>query len=177
MILTVDELKAMVDCGDITDNVIVSRLKAIEETIRKYTNNNFQNRNIRFKAASDGYKLDCKPFFVKVGDTVQISQSKANDGLYTIENVTENGLTVDRELFFVPFNLVTKIEYPEDVKQCAIDLFVWKKEFGDKIGIKSESETLSRHSESVTYEDSTTLFMGYPVGILNGLSFYRKARF
>jgi len=43
---------------------------------------------------------------------------------------------------------------------------------GDKVGIKSE--TISRHS--VTYEDSATLYMGYPVGILNGLNLYKKAR-
>lgn len=177
MILTVGEVKLMVDCDGMTDDIIVTRLKAIEKTIRKYTNNNFQNRNIRFKATSDGYELSCKPFFVKVGDTVQISQSRANDGLYTVEMVSGDRLMVDRDLFSEPFNLVTKIEYPEDVKQCAIDLFKWKMEFGDKIGIKSESETLSRHSESVTYEDSATLFMGYPVGILNGLSLYKKARF
>ena len=71
---------------------------------------------------------------------------------------------------------MTKIEYPKDVIQCAIDLFEWKRNFGDKIGIKSESETLSRHSESVTYEDSTALFMGYPLGILKGLSLHKKAR-
>ena len=177
MIIAVDEIKSMVDCGDITDNVIVSRLKAIEETIRKYTHNNFQNRNIRFKATSNGYELNCKPFFVRVGDTVQISQSQANNGLYTVEMVADDRLTVDRELFSESYNLVTKIEYPEDVKQCAVDLFKWKMEFGDKIGIKSESETLSRHSESVTYEDSATLFMGYPIGILSGLALYKKARF
>ena len=62
------------------------------------------------------------------------------------------------------------------MKQCAVSLFKWELEFGSKIGIKSESETLSRHSETVTYEDSATLFMGYPIGILNGLSLYKKAR-
>lgn len=177
MIMTVDEIKTQCDCEDLTDDVIKNRLNAIETVIRKYTHNNFQNRNIRFKASSDGYNLTCKPFFVRVGDTVQISQSKVNDGLYEVENVSDDELTVDRELFTVPFNLVTKVEYPEDVKECALDLFKWKKEFGAKIGIKSESETLSRHSESVTYEDSATLFMGYPVGILSGLALYKKARF
>ena len=29
---------------------------------------------------------------------------------------------------------------------------------------------------SRNYEDSATLYMGYPVGILNGLDLYRKAR-
>lgn len=177
MIITVDEIKAQCDCEGLTDDVIKNRLNAIEAVIREFTHNNFQNRDIRFKASSDGFDLTCKPLFIKVGDTVQISQSKVNDGLYVVDAVSDDGLTVDRELFTVPFNLVTKIEYPADVVQCAIDLFEWKKNFGAKIGIKSESETLSRHSESVTYEDSATLFMGYPVGILSGLSsLHNKAR-
>lgn len=177
MIMTVDEIKTQCDCGGMTDDVIKNRLNAIEAVIREFTHNNFQNRDIRFKASSDGYDLTCEPFFIKVGDTVQISQSKVNDGLYVVDMVADDRLTVDRELFAVPFNLVTKIEYPADVVQCAVDLFEWKKNFGAKIGIKSESETLSRHSESVTYEDSATLFMGYPVGILSGLSkLHNKAR-
>ena len=69
--------------------------------------------------------------------------------------------------------LVTKVEYPADVVDCALELLEWSVKFGGKVGIKSE--TLSRHS--VTYEDSATLFMGYPVGILNGLSLHMKARF
>lgn len=177
MIMTVDEIKTQCNCVGMADDVIKKRLNAIEAVIREFTHNNFQNRDIRFKASSDGCDLTCKPFFIKVGDTVQISQSKVNDGLYVVDMVADDRLTVDRELFTVPFNLVTKIEYPADVIQCAVDLFEWKKNFGAKIGIKSESETLSRHSESVTYEDSGTLFMGYPVGILSGLSkLHNKAR-
>lgn len=176
MIMTVDKIKTQCDCGGMDDGLIKSRLNAIEAVIREFTHNNFQNRDIRFEASSDSYDLMCKPSFIKVGDTVQISQSKVNDGLYVVEAVSDDGLTVDRELFPVPFNLVTKIEYPADVVQCAFDLFEWKKNFGAKIGIKSESETLSRHSESVSYEDSATLFMGYPVGILSGLSLHKKAR-
>lgn len=177
MILTVDEVKAQVDCGDMTDGVISTRLKAIEEVIRAYTNNNFQVRSARFEAASvDGVLFGASPF-IRMGDTVEISQSGVNDGLYVVDNINGDQTTVDGDIFDVSRNLVTKIQYPADVKQCAVDLFRWKQEFGAKIGIKSESETLSRHSESVTYEDSATLFMGYPVGILSGLSLHMKARF
>ncbi len=177
MILTVEDVKAQVDCGELTDNVIVSRLKAIEQVIRAYTNNNFQNRTARFAAESAEFSVLCGASpFIRVGDTVQISQSGVNDGLYTVMEVTADQTVVDGDLFIFPKNVVTKIEYPADVVQCAVDLFQWKMEFGAKIGIKSESETLSRHSESVTYEDSATLFMGYPVGILSGLALHKKAR-
>ena len=178
MILTANELRTRIDCGELLDADIEVRLKAIEKVIRKYTGNNFQNRDVRFVAKSmNGNQLERGSNFLRVNNTVQITQSKVNDGLYTILCVDEDCITVDGELFDIPNNKVTKVEYPEDVKQCAADLFEWKQNFGSKVGIKSESETLSRHSESVTYEDSSTLFMGFPVGILNGLSLHKKARF
>ena len=177
MILTVDDIKQYTDCDKLDDKVIVARLKAIEQVIRTYTHNNFQNRNMRFIAeASSGYLLGASPY-IKAGDTVQVSQSGVNDGLYTVISATGSITALDAELFPVKKNVVTRIIYPDDVVMCAVDLFKWQKDYGDKIGIKSESETLSRHSESVTYEDSTSLFMGYPVGILNGLALHCKARF
>ena len=177
MILTVEEVRTQVECRQMYDDEIKSKLGAIEEIIRKYTNNNFQNKYIRFCSASvNGNQLENKTGYLKVNDTIQITQSKVNDGIYSIIAIDDDFITVDGELFDVPVNRVTKVEYPEAVKQCAVTLFKWELEFGSKIGIKSESETLSRHSETVTYEDSATLFMGYPTGILNGLSLYKKAR-
>ena len=177
MIVSVEKLRSQVDCGDLTDEVISSRLEAIESVVREYTHNNFQQRFVRFAAISTGNELIGDSSFFKAGDTVQISQSKVNDGLYTVISVEDNRLIVDAELNFSTYNLVTKIQYPYDVVQVAVDLFEWKQKYGGKIGVKSESETLSRHSESVTYEDSATLFMGYPTGILRGLNLHRKARF
>lgn len=176
MILSVDELKNQVECGELTDEKILFRLKSIEEVIRQYTHNNFQNRNVRFVAESSDNRLIGSHSFFRVGDTIQISQSMVNDGLYEIQAVSDDYLTIDKDLFDYPHNVVTKIEYPADVVQCAIDLFEWKMNFGSKVGVKSESETLSKHSESTTYEDSSTLFYGYPMGILKGLAKHMKAR-
>lgn len=172
MIISVSDLKKRVDCGTAADEVITSKLEAIEAVIRAYTNNNFQQRAVRFLASSSGKMLNGDPRYFVTGDTVQISGSGLNDGLYQVIAVNADGLQVDKPLMDTPFNLVTKINYPADVVQCAVDLFKWKQNMGDKVGVKSE--TLSRHS--VTYEDSATLFMGYPVGILNGLNLHKKAR-
>lgn len=172
MIITVEDLKKQIDCGDATDELITTRLKAIESTIRAYTNNNFQNRAIRFAGRSDGQCVYGDSRFLEIGDTVQISASGVNDGLYVVNYVDTDGIQVDQTLKTTEKNLVTKIQYPPDVIQCAVDLFKWKMSMGTKVGIKSE--TISRHS--VTYEDSATLFMGYPVGILKGLNLYMKAR-
>lgn len=172
MIITVADLKKQIDCGNDTDELIETKLKAIEAVIRKYTNNNFQERGIRFVGRSSDTKIYGYPRYFTVGDTVQISASNINDGLYQVVAVAEDFIQVDRFLFAADQNMVTKINYPADVVQCAVDLYKWKQSMGNKVGIKSE--TLSRHS--VTYEDSATLFMGYPIGILNGLSLYKKAR-
>lgn len=171
MIIAVDELRKQVDCGTATDEMITAKMQAIESVIRAYTNNNFQQRNVRFSGKSEDFNVYGVPQYFKVGDTVQISES-VNDGLYQIVNVQADSIQVEKELHPTAFNLVTKVKYPADVVQCAIDLFKWKQNMGDKVGIKSE--TISRHS--VTYEDSATLFMGYPVGILNGLNLHKKAR-
>lgn len=172
MIITVTDLKKQIDCGNATDEQITAKLEAIEAVIRKYTNNNFQQRGVRFEGNSSGTKVYGNPQYFSVGDTVQISGSIVNDGLYKVTTVDAESIQLDGFLQTTDYNLVTKVKYPLDVVQCAVDLYTWKNTHGDKIGIKSE--TLSRHS--VTYEDSTTLFMGYPVGILNGLNLYKKAR-
>lgn len=172
MIITVADLRAQVNCGNDADNLIETKLKAIESVIRAYTNNNFQQREIRFIGYSTGMYVYGEPRYINIGDTVQISASKVNDGLYQVTDVGDSGIQVDQILNDVEYNMVTKISYPADVVQCAVDLYRWKQDMGSKVGIKSE--TLSRHS--VTYEDSATLFMGYPIGILNGLKLYKKAR-
>ena len=172
MIITVPDLKKQVDCGSTADDVIETKLDAIEAVIRAYTNNNFQQRGVRFAGRSDGMNVYGDTQFFSVGDTVQVSGSGVNDGLYQITTVQSDFIQLDKYLMTAEFNLVTKVKYPADVIQCAVDLFRWKQNMGDKVGIKSE--TISRHS--VTYEDSATLFMGYPVGILNGLNLYKKAR-
>ena len=173
MIMSVTDLKNQVDCGTATDDQITAKLEAIEAVIRAYTNNNFQQRGIRFSGHSDSMNVYGVPNNFNVGDTVQItSQLGVNDGLYQIIGVDDEYITLDKALVPVDVNLVTKIKYPADIVQCAVDLYKWKQNMGEKVGIKSE--TISRHS--VTYEDSATLFMGYPVGILNGLKLYKKAR-
>lgn len=173
MIITVADLKKQVNCGTSTDDQIMVKLEAIEAVIRAYTNNNFQNRGIRYSGHSRGSCIYGVPMYFHIGDTVQVSsQYGVNDGLYVVTAVDEEYLELDKFLVPVDGNLVTKIQYPADVIQCAVDLYKWNQTMGDKVGIKSE--TISRHS--VTYEDSGTLFMGYPVGILNGLNLHKKAR-
>ena len=98
-----------------------------------------------------------------------------NDGLYVVQGVGELSVVVDRNLFTVDHNLVTKVEYPIDVQMGVINLMKWESTKRDKVGIKSE--TLSRHSVTYYDQDANNQVMGYPVTLLGFLEPYKKARF
>lgn len=178
MLMTVDELKEYVDTGAAKDKVLEAKLQALELLIRKYTNNNFQDRNRRFVAPVDtatGFQYASELF--KTGDTVQVSESHYNDGLYTIKVVDmDNGhMEVNEELVSEPVVMATKIVYPMDIKVGAANMLSWDLNNRDKVGISSE--TISRHS--VTYADTTgeNAVMGYPKALIGFLKPYKKARF
>ena len=173
MIISVQEIKEIVDFKGWDDKKIERKLKAIEETIRKYTNNNFQNRFIRIECPVVAQKLYGVHTALKVGDTVQVTESMFNNGLYVITNIEGKMIELDKNLLDESHVLVTKIEYPDDVVECCINLMDWEVNHRAKLGIKSE--TLSRHS--VTYEDSSAMFNGYPISILGGVKLRKKARF
>ena len=175
MIISVDEVVNLPEFKGMEKDMLQKKLDALEILIRKYTNNNFQNKNIRFLADSVGTILNGSSIFLKVGDTIQISESRVNDGLYVVKEVSENSIVVDKPLFTVPHNLVTKVEYPLDVQQGIINLMKWEQTNRDKVGIKSE--TLSRHSVTYYDQDKNNQVMGYPVSLLGFLDSYMKARF
>ena len=175
MIVKVEKLTSMEEFKGMDTDVLTMKIEAIENLIRAYTNNNFQNRVMRIEAPiENGVLLGHSPYF-KVGDTVQISQSMVNDGLYVIAEITDAGIVLDRDVFDFPLNTVTKIIYPADVQKGVIDLLVWEKDNRSKVGIKSE--TISRHSVTYYDQDANNQVMGYPVSLLGFLKPYMKPRF
>lgn len=136
MILAVDDVMKLPEFAGQDKTVIAEKLKAAELMIRAYTNNNFQNRFVRFTADSLGNSLFGVSDFLKVGDTVQISQSMVNDGLYTITEIGDDFIKVDEELY-KSRNLVTKVEYPANVKAGVLELIKWEIKNRPKTGIKS----------------------------------------
>ena len=175
MIISLEKAKELVSFPESwTDEKIRMKLLAVEQTIRAYTNNNFQNRGYRIQAdirAGVFMSESLIPFVVD--DTIQVSESRYNSGLFTVSAETDDTtFMVNEDTRDEDDVLVTKVEYPADVVACCVDLMEWAVNFAGKVGIKSE--TLSRHS--VTYEDSATMFMGYPASLLGCLKPYRKAR-
>ena len=176
MIISVEKAKALIHFNDWTDEKIEMKLKAVEQTIRAYTNNNFQDRGRRVRACIRGSVVMSEaliPF--SVGDTVQISESRYNNGLFTVAAVPDDlAFTVAENTDDEDDVLVTKIAYPADVIDCCVNLLEWEKQNRAKVGV--QSETLSRHSVTYFNQDANNQVMGYPVSLLGCLKAYRKAR-
>ena len=175
MIISVEEIKEYVDLDGWSDERIKRKLKAIEQTIRAYTNNNFQDRCYRRTADIIGgllYVVALSPF--ELDDTVQISESCLNKGLFTVVSVDDSTFEVEEDVKDEENVLVTKVVYPDDVIDCCINLMEWEVKNRSKVGV--QSETLSRHTVTYFNQDSENQVMGYPVSLLGCLKAYRKAR-
>lgn len=175
MIISVEKLKTYIDTTE-KDAVLEDKLQALELLIRSHTHNNFQKRAYRRTADIVGGLFVCDsltPF--KVGDTVQVTESGLNEGLYTIESVDDSTFTVNEDVADESNVLVTKVEYPMDVKMGVVNMMKWDLENRDKVGI--QSETISRHSVTYFNMDGDNSSMGYPKSLLGFLKPYIKARF
>lgn len=180
MIISVDQAKKEIaDFKGWSDSKIERKLNAIEQAIRSHTHNNFQNRGIRADCAVIAQKVYGDVPGLNVGDTIQITESRFNSGLFVVEAIEGNMITVDKTLIDESHVLVTKVEYPADVIDCVFNCLEWELEYREKAGIQSESKTLSRHSHSVTYvqQAGDNTVKGYPTSLFSCLSSYMKARF
>ncbi|MGO4984533.1 hypothetical protein ACTQXJ_07540 [Collinsella sp. LCP19S3_C6] len=152
----------------------------LETMVRKLTNNNFQLIKFRIRGlrlsgstikANSG-RLD----IFKAGDTIEINGTDYNNGLYVVESVSDDAITI-RGDFITETNsgaIATKVSYPADVLTGVKKLIAYDAKMRDKAGIKSE--TVARWS--VTYYDVTAAESseGYPVSLLGFLDKYRKLR-
>lgn len=176
MIISVEKIKELINFNGWTDEKIRMKLLAVEQTIRAYTNNNFQDRGYRVQACiRAGVFMSESLIPFSVGDTVQVSESRLNGGLFTVSAETDDlTFTVSEETRDEDDVLVTKIVYPADVVACAVNLMEWEVNNRGKVGI--QSETLSRHSVTYFNMDGANNTMGYPSSLLGCLKAYRKAR-
>ena len=171
MIITVEELKKVSELSSIPDEQLAVMCEGIEDFIRQYTNNNFIIKNVTFNTPSMNGKLEPVSPLFKVGDTVLISNSKYNNGVYVL---TAMDGTLDSELFDDENNKVTLVKYPPAIKLGVVKLLQYNAKMDDKVGISSES--LSRHSVSYAQPTSDSI-CGYPSSLMSFLKPYMKARF
>lgn len=174
MIITVEELRHAGMTG--SDAELKQKAKAAEQLVRDYTHNNFQHRGIRYVANVEGDVITFpSSVLLKNGDTVEISRSQYNNGVYEIIRTDGNTCQISDDLYKEDNVLVTLIKYPESVKNGVLGLVKWEKDNEGKAGI--QSETISRHSVTYATLDDTNSAMGYPRAMMAFLDPYRKARF
>lgn len=173
MIISVEEAKKHIKTA-VDDPVLEAKLQALESAIRGYTNNNFQKRNFRTVGTIEDGKLYCDAPVFKAGDTIEINESKFNEGLYVVSEIDGDVITIADSVDETDV-LVTKVAYPIDVVMGVINMLNWDLENRDKVGI--QSETISRHSVTYFNMDGDNSSMGYPKSLLGFLKPYRKARF
>ena len=171
MIITVEELKTVSELSNIPDEQLELMSEGIEDFIRQYTNNNFIVKNVTFNTPSVNGKLETVSPLIKVGDTVLISNSKYNNGVYVL---TATDGTLNKELFDDDNNKITLVKYPPSIKLGVVKLLQYNAKMDDKVGISSES--LSRHSVSYAQPSSDSV-SGYPSSLMSFLKPYMKARF
>ena len=174
MIISVNDLKNVYGVYKNEQEALVqAKLDGLESLIRLYTNNNFQNRSIRVDCPSfDNYLIVSSTRF-KVGDTVQITNSNYNDGLYVITEISKDKIKLNKDLFDNEYNLTTKIEYPEAVISTVVNILSWDEKYGSKMGIQSES--IGRHSVSYFQQNEQNSLGGYPIHLFNPLKQFMMA--
>ena len=178
MLITIDELKELYPgtFDSYTDKQLTHKLNVIETAIRKYTNNSFQDRFNRGAFMSTGGKLvGDDVMYLSADDTVQITCSRCNDGLYVVKDVQGGTITLESNLIDAEYNLVSKVEYPADVIDGAVQLLEYDlTQKGKKTGIASE--TISRHSVSYVQYSADNTINGYPAELFGFCSRYVRGR-
>lgn len=174
MIISIEDAKKYITTK-LDDTVLEGKLQALEQSVRSYTHNNFQMRSIRTSCQVMAQKLYTTYPYFNVGDTVEISQSIFNDGVYTIKEIDGEFITLDKKLLDENAVLVTKVFYPADVRMGVVNLLNWELENRDKVGV--QSETISRHTVTYFNMDGDNSVMGFPKVLLGFLKPYMKARF
>ena len=171
MIISVEDVKKHLTTA-MDGPVLEEKLLALELLIRKYTNNNFQNRNFRTIGTIEDGKLYCDTAIFKKGDTIEINDSKYNEGLYVVSEIDGDVIALPEGINEEDV-LVTKVVYPADVRMGVVNMLKWDEE--KKVGV--QSETISRHSVTYFNMDGANSSMGYPKSVVGFLKPYMKGRF
>lgn len=177
MILTVDEYRQFDPLPGEPDFLIASKLKAIEQIVRSYTNNRFTVKDMNVYADIRGSVFiseELIPF--QPGDTVLVTGSRMNNGLYTVREADDNTFCVEESTEGLhDAGTVTKVRYPEAIRMGVVNMMKWEFRQREKMGIQSEK--ISRHE--VTYADPNNIHQsfGYPDYLTSFMEPFRKARF
>lgn len=166
------------DAQKFNDKVTQNDLDGLEMLIREITGNHFQVRTIRYHDLEfkDNKIItqETRLIGIKAGDTIQVSDSIINNGLYVVESVEGPTITLESEFYQVyePDAFITLVKYPADIKAGVIKLLQYDQEMTGKTGVKSR--TVSRLSES--YFDTSESIGGYPMHLMAFIDNHKSLR-
>lgn len=166
------------DAKNFNDKVTQSDLDGLEMLIREITGNHFQVRTIRYHDLefknNQITTQETRLIGIKTGDTIQVSDSIINNGLYVVASVEGPTITLESEVYEVyePDAFITLVKYPADIKAGVIKLLQYDKEMLGKTGVKSR--TVSRMSES--YFDTSESVGGYPKHLMAFINNHKSLR-
>lgn len=167
MLIKASEVKELYSqFNDIEESVIKRKLQVIESAIRNHTNNKFQHNVFRIQTNVVNGKINWNTSYLEVDDTIEICNG-INKGIYTIKSISENGIEVDGTLYDFPMQLITKIEYPIDIIDGAIDLLNYSLLQNGKQKSGIASETISRHSVSYVQRTKDNTIKGFPIELFD----------
>lgn len=118
MIVSLDIVKQEEKLKGISEEKLKRKLKALEKSIRKYTNNKFLDTRIRFNGSIQSGKLISEiGTYLKSDDNIELTHC-LSDGPYTVNEVDGETITIDdSNLIDCKYLVVTKIVYPEDIQE------------------------------------------------------------
>lgn len=175
MLISISELKEVYtdkNFSSMNDKRLERKLEAIEKAIREYTHEHFRNRFKSSVAICENGDIYCITDFYQIGDTIEITQSKLNDGLYVVTGKEVGYITVDRPILDSDYMVVSLVEYPADIVEGAIELLDYECNGKKKQWIASES--ISRHSVSYRQYDGNNTIFGYPAELFSFAKKYSR---
>lgn len=172
MIMTLEE--AQKANPDITQE----QIDAFEVMVRNYTHNHFQVKGARFYdlvITTTGISIQA-PNWIDVNDTLEISETLFNNGVYTVSAITDTEIKLTGSKKLRPETAdkayASLVSYPADIAQGILKLIKYDYKMGDKLGIKMESISRMR----TDYYDISTgeNAEGYPKALMAFLTKYEK---
>lgn len=172
---------SLTDAQKINPDVDQDDLDAFEQSVRKLTNNNFQNKRVRFEditiEAPNIINVFGEVEGLRVGDTLEVNYTAYNDGLYVVEELTADSILIEGEPFISANTtraMATLVSYPADIKQGIKKMIKYDLDMVGKTGIKSR--TVARMSETYHDVNANDNTEGYPASLLSFLEKYEKMR-
>ena len=164
------------------DQKITQRdLNAYEEKVRILTNNHFHVPGVRITELEIGLKgvikLPAEFAGLFKDDTVEISGTRYNDGLYTVAEISAESITLNGERWVPEIakkGVLILVKYPDDVLDGVSKLISYRVKMGSKSGLKSK--TVARMSETYFDVNATDNVDGFPASMFSFLDKYKKLR-